>query len=66
MLAPFSKKPLNLTLAGVTTDEKDLSVRLLFLFFDTELTPYPRLISCELLLFLTSSHSVSPTVSNFE
>jgi len=29
MLAPFSKKPLNLTLTGVTTDENDLSVRTL-------------------------------------
>ncbi|KAL9715330.1 hypothetical protein Ac2012v2_001993 [Leucoagaricus gongylophorus] len=29
MLAPFSKKPLNLTLTGVTTDENDLSVDLL-------------------------------------
>lgn len=26
MLAPFAKKPLNLTLTGVTTDDKDLSV----------------------------------------
>ncbi|KAG8965422.1 hypothetical protein FRC05_003259 [Tulasnella sp. 425] len=29
MLAPFAKKPLNLTLTGVTTDDKDLSVDLL-------------------------------------
>ncbi|KAI0034015.1 18S rRNA biogenesis protein [Vararia minispora EC-137] len=29
MLAPFSKKPLNLTLRGITTDEKDLSVDLI-------------------------------------
>lgn len=28
MLAPFAKKPLNLTLTGVTTDDKDLSVSL--------------------------------------
>lgn len=28
MLAPFSKKPLALTLRGITTDDKDLSVRL--------------------------------------
>ena len=28
-IAPFSKKPLNLTLKGVTTDGKDLSVSLL-------------------------------------
>lgn len=27
MLAPFSKKPLSLTLKGITTDDKDLSVR---------------------------------------
>jgi RNA 3'-terminal phosphate cyclase-like protein len=27
-LAPFSKKPLALTLRGITTDDKDLSVRL--------------------------------------
>jgi len=27
MLAPFSKKPLQLTLRGITTDEKDLSVQ---------------------------------------
>lgn len=27
MLAPFSKKPLALTLRGITTDDKDLSVR---------------------------------------
>jgi RNA 3'-terminal phosphate cyclase-like protein len=27
MLAPFAKKPLNLTLRGITTDEHDLSVR---------------------------------------
>jgi RNA 3'-terminal phosphate cyclase-like protein len=26
MIAPFSKKPLNLTLKGITTDDKDLSV----------------------------------------
>ena len=29
MLAPFSKKTLALTLRGITTDDKDLSVRLL-------------------------------------
>lgn len=29
MLAPFSKKPFNLTLRGITTDEYDLSVDLL-------------------------------------
>ncbi|KAG8992672.1 hypothetical protein FRB90_000935, partial [Tulasnella sp. 427] len=29
MLAPFAKKPLNLTLTGITTDDKDLSVDLL-------------------------------------
>ncbi|KXN92238.1 putative RNA 3'-terminal phosphate cyclase-like protein [Leucoagaricus sp. SymC.cos] len=29
MLAPFSKKPLNLTLTGITTDENDLSVDLM-------------------------------------
>jgi len=29
MIAPFAKKPLNLTLTGVTTDDKDLSVDLL-------------------------------------
>lgn len=29
MLAPFAKKPLNLTITGVTTDDKDLSVDLL-------------------------------------
>ena len=29
MLAPFSKKPLALTLRGITTDDKDLSVCLL-------------------------------------
>jgi RNA 3'-terminal phosphate cyclase len=28
MLSPFSKKPLALTLRGITTDDKDLSVRL--------------------------------------
>ena len=28
MLAPFSKKPLALTLRGITSDDKDLSVRL--------------------------------------
>lgn len=28
MIAPFSKKPLNLTLTGITTDESDLSVRI--------------------------------------
>ena len=27
MIAPFSKKPLDLTMKGVTTDDKDLSVR---------------------------------------
>lgn len=27
MLAPFAKKPLQLTLRGITTDENDLSVR---------------------------------------
>ena len=27
MLAPFSKKPLNLTIRGITTDEHDFSVR---------------------------------------
>ena len=26
MIAPFSKKPLNLTLQGITTDDKDPSV----------------------------------------
>ena len=26
MIAPFSKKPLSLTLQGITTDDKDLSV----------------------------------------
>jgi len=26
MIAPFSKKPLDLTLKGVTTDDNDLSV----------------------------------------
>ena len=26
MLAPFSKKPLSLTLRGITSDDKDLSV----------------------------------------
>ncbi|KAG8908182.1 hypothetical protein FRB99_008725 [Tulasnella sp. 403] len=29
MLAPFAKKPLNLTLTGITTDDRDLSVDLL-------------------------------------
>ncbi|EJD02461.1 18S rRNA biogenesis protein [Fomitiporia mediterranea MF3/22] len=29
MLAPFSKKPFNITLRGITTDERDLSVDLL-------------------------------------
>ena len=29
MLAPFAKKPLQLTLRGITTDEHDLSVRAL-------------------------------------
>lgn len=29
MLAPFSKKPFNLTLRGVTTDDYDLSVDLI-------------------------------------
>lgn len=29
MLAPFSKKPMNLTLKGITTDDKDLSVDLI-------------------------------------
>lgn len=28
MLAPFAKKPMNLTLNGITTDEYDLSVSL--------------------------------------
>lgn len=28
MIAPFAKKPLHLTLRGITTDENDLSVRL--------------------------------------
>ena len=27
MLAPFSKKPLNLTIRGITSDDRDLSVR---------------------------------------
>lgn len=27
MLAPFSKKPLQLTLRGITSDDRDLSVR---------------------------------------
>jgi RNA 3'-terminal phosphate cyclase-like protein len=27
MMAPFAKKPLQLTLRGITTDEHDLSVR---------------------------------------
>lgn len=26
MLAPFAKKPFNITLRGITTDDKDLSV----------------------------------------
>lgn len=26
MLAPFAKKPLNLTLRGITSDDRDLSV----------------------------------------
>jgi hypothetical protein len=30
MLAPFSKKQLALTLRGITTDDKDLSVRLFY------------------------------------
>lgn len=29
MLAPFSKKPFHLTLRGITTDDKDLSVSIL-------------------------------------
>ena len=29
MLAPFSKRPMNLTLRGITTDDKDLSVDLI-------------------------------------
>ena len=29
MLAPFAKKPVNLTLRGITSDEQDLSVSLL-------------------------------------
>jgi RNA 3'-terminal phosphate cyclase-like protein len=29
-IAPFAKKPLQLTLKGVTSDERDLSVRLIF------------------------------------
>ena len=29
MLAPFAKKPLQLTLRGITTDDQDLSVRAL-------------------------------------
>jgi hypothetical protein len=27
MLAPFAKQPLQLTLRGITTDDRDLSVR---------------------------------------
>jgi RNA 3'-terminal phosphate cyclase-like protein len=27
MLAPFAKKPLQLTLRGITTDDRDLSAR---------------------------------------
>jgi hypothetical protein len=27
MLAPFAKKPLQLTIRGITTDDQDLSVR---------------------------------------
>ena len=26
MIAPFSKKPMNVTLKGITTDDQDLSV----------------------------------------
>jgi RNA 3'-terminal phosphate cyclase-like protein len=33
MLAPFAKKPLQLTLRGITTDEYDLSVRVLSYFY---------------------------------
>lgn len=40
MLAPFAKKPLQLTLHGITTDDQDLSVRFLSLLFS-----FP--ISCE-------------------
>ena len=29
MIAPFAKKPLNLTLRGITTDDRDLSVDLI-------------------------------------
>ena len=43
MLAPFSKKPLALTLRGITTDDRDLSVR------------RPRTSRC---IHLTISHKV--------
>ena len=32
MLAPFSKKSVQLTLRGITTDDMDLSVRFAFLY----------------------------------
>ena len=42
MLAPFSKKPLNLTLRGVTSDDRDLSVSMCLFPLGTGLTYLPR------------------------
>ena len=36
MLAPFAKKPLQLTLRGITSDDRDLSVRLLYALQNTD------------------------------
>lgn len=44
MLAPFAKKPLNLTLTGVTTDDKDLSVITRVAYFSALVGPQPAVI----------------------
>jgi RNA 3'-terminal phosphate cyclase-like protein len=40
MLAPFAKKPLHLTLRGVTTNESDLSVSTVHTSFYSSLRPH--------------------------
>ena len=43
MIAPFSKKPFNLTIRGITSDDRDLSVDLL----RTVTLPHPQLFGIE-------------------
>jgi len=42
MLAPFAKKPMNITLKGITTDEYDLSVYFTIYVEKTVLICVPR------------------------